>query len=80
MNRIVRENFPVERLPEELRKGFLPGERVRVSVEESHHVRAQPEPDSRPFRDFYGTAKPRFETPEQADRHLEVLRKEWERR
>jgi hypothetical protein len=33
MNRIVREHYPAEKLPEDLREGLAPGARVRVSVE-----------------------------------------------
>ncbi|MGJ3265654.1 MAG: hypothetical protein ACFE0R_20740 [Salinarimonas sp.] len=32
MNRIVKEHIPVERLPEELRRGFAEGEIVEVEV------------------------------------------------
>ena len=33
MNRIVKEHYPVERLPEELREGLDPQARARVSIE-----------------------------------------------
>jgi hypothetical protein len=33
MNRIVREHYPVERLPEDLREGIPAGEQVTVTVE-----------------------------------------------
>lgn len=37
MNRIVREHYPVEKLPADLREGMEPGETVRVTVEEVPH-------------------------------------------
>jgi hypothetical protein len=33
MNRIVREHYPVAELPEDLREGFEPNEKVRVIIE-----------------------------------------------
>ena len=33
MNRIVRENYPVADLPEDLRDGFAPGDTVTITVE-----------------------------------------------
>jgi len=33
VNRIVREHFPAEKLPQELREGLEPGARVTVTVE-----------------------------------------------
>jgi hypothetical protein len=40
MNRIVREHYPVEKLPEDLREGIPAGEQVTVTVEAEtdHHV------------------------------------------
>lgn len=32
-DRIIREDYPVERLPEDLRAGLSDGERVRVTIE-----------------------------------------------
>ncbi len=32
MNKIVKEHYPVERLPEDLRAGFSPGSLVRVTI------------------------------------------------
>lgn len=34
MNKIVREHYPVEKLPEDLRQGLPPGQTVTVTVEE----------------------------------------------
>ena len=33
MNRIVREHYPVEKLPEDLREGFSKGAAVTVTIE-----------------------------------------------
>lgn len=33
MNRIVREHYPVEKLPEDLREGFSEGAAVTVTIE-----------------------------------------------
>ena len=35
MNRIVRENYPVAELPEDLREGFASNEVVRVMIEQT---------------------------------------------
>jgi hypothetical protein len=32
MNKIVREHYPVERLPDDLRAGMIPGGRVTVTI------------------------------------------------
>jgi hypothetical protein len=40
MNKIVREHYPVERLPEDLRAGIMPGGHVTVTVVAEPQARA----------------------------------------
>jgi hypothetical protein len=40
MNKIVREHYPVEKLPDDLRAGILPGERVTVTIVAESRARA----------------------------------------
>jgi hypothetical protein len=40
MNKIVREHYPVNRLPEDLREGLNPNDVVRVVIEEAHAERS----------------------------------------
>lgn len=44
MNKIVREHYPVEKLPEDLRQSLPPGATVRLTLEmdPSEHISALP--------------------------------------
>ncbi len=69
--KIVTEHYPAEKLPEELRRGIMSGEMVRVTVE-------QPAPDAeprRPLLSFLGAAKGCY-TEEEAVSYIRMLRDE----
>ena len=70
--KIVTEDFPVEKLPEELRRGIENGEMVRVTVESN--ARAET-PGRRPLTSFFGTGKGCY-TAEEAVSYIRQLRDE----
>ena len=70
--KIVTEHFPVDRLPEELRRGIESGRMVRVVVE------AEP-PQKRSLRSFLGCGKGLYATPEEAVAEIRKLRDESDR-
>lgn len=77
MNKVVRENYPAERLPAELRHGIAPGASVRVTIEEE-----APKPLSR--QALLGSLRAAREnapgvTVEEAVARIRELRDEWER-
>ena len=82
MNRLVREHYPVSKLPEDLREGLSGPEDVTVTVE----VKAStPAPDrngnqdSGPISRYRHLARPRFTSGEEIDDHVRALRDEWDR-
>lgn len=73
LKKIVVEHFPVDRLPDELRRGLQSGQMVRVVVE------AEVErPAPRPLRELFGCAKTGLKTPEEAVAAVRTLRDEWD--
>lgn len=86
MNRIVREHYPVEKLPEDLREGRPAGTTVTVTVEDEgwetdfelevekllHH----PEPVS--LRDARAMVQQRLLDPDEAVARIRALRDEWD--
>jgi hypothetical protein len=72
VKKIVVEHCPVDRLPEELRRGLESGQMVRVVVEAELEV-----PTPRPLREFFGCAKTGLGTPEEAVAAVRALRDEW---
>jgi hypothetical protein len=70
--KIVTEHFPVDRLPEELRRGIESGRMVRVVVE------AEVEPTRVPLVDLIGSAKGLYASPEEAVAFIRALRDEWD--
>jgi hypothetical protein len=70
--KIVTEHFPVDRLPEELRRGIESGRMVRVVVE------AEVEPARIPLVDLIGSAKGLYASPEEAVAYIRALRDEWD--
>ena len=77
MNRIVREHFPVSRLPEELREGLEPGASVTVTVEEEAPKAPSAEEMRRQFLDVRKSLK-RKVTVEEAVARIRELRDEWD--
>jgi hypothetical protein len=72
MNRIVREHFPAERLPHELREGVEPSARVTVTVE----TEAAPE-SVMTLEEMFALRKEAFSSPEEAVRHIRASRDQW---
>jgi hypothetical protein len=72
--KIVTEHFPVDRLPEELRRGIESGRMVRVVVE----AEAEVEPARIPLVDLIGSAKGLYASPEEAVAYIRALRDEWD--
>lgn len=88
MNRIVRENYPVEKLPADLRSGLPEGATVTVTVEEAdkpgpEEMRAfvadvlenAPRMTWRELRQMVG---PRGVTPEEAVARIRAQRDAWD--
>jgi hypothetical protein len=72
--RRVIENFPAERLPRELLGEIDPKHRVRVIIEDQVED-ALPRP---PFAKFFGAAKERNTSQEEAVDRIRRLRDEWD--
>lgn len=73
--KIVTEHFPADKLPEELRRGIMSGEMVRVTVEHEG-VAAKP---PRSMTSFLGAAKGLYDSPEDAVAFIRQLRDESDR-
>lgn len=72
--KIVAEHYPVDKLPEELRRGFEQGAFVRVIVEpDQSDATALPTLTS-----FVGAGKGVYASPEEALAEIRRLRDEWE--
>lgn len=68
--KIVIDDYPVENLPEDVRRGIAAGERVRVTVETG---------DPRPrYLRFHGIAAHKKTTVEDAVARVRALRDEWD--
>lgn len=88
MNRIVRENYPVEKLPEDLRAGFPQGGTVTVTLDEAHkptleELRALAldtleHPRAMTLRQLREMAGPRNVTADEAVARIRALRDEWD--
>lgn len=78
MNRIVREHYPVEKLPEDLREGLAHSAFVTVTVQAKTRRSGRPQagkaldPDF--FRKLRSKAPPPTRTSEEIRRHIAELR------
>jgi hypothetical protein len=80
MNRIVREHYPVSKLPEDLREG-LPGEgKVTITAGSSTGEGPARSEPPRPLSYYRQFARSHFATIEEAVQHVRALRDEWDRR
>lgn len=73
MSRIVRQHYPVEKLPEDLRRG-IEGPYVSVTVT-SEPVASLKKPLT--YADIRARVKPRGTTTDEAVRRIRELRDEW---
>jgi hypothetical protein len=74
MNRIVRQHFPAEKLPPELREGLDSSRPVTVTIE------TEPDPnEANPLSldEIFAMREPPFLTKEEIDRDLRKQRDEW---
>jgi len=73
MNKIIRENFPAEKLPPELREGLDPKASVTVTIEtETTPI------DSMSLEQLFSLRRDVFSSAEEAARHIRSLRDEWD--
>ena len=76
MNRIVRENYRVADLPEDLRLEFENVDRVRVIIEPVLVGDSGSGPT--PLRELFARAKPGYRNFDEVVSHIEALRAEWD--
>jgi hypothetical protein len=74
MNRIVRENYPASKLPEDLRVGVDPAATVTVTVEED----AKPSEKVMSLEEIWALRAPPFRTAQEIDDNLRRDRDEWD--
>jgi hypothetical protein len=83
MNKIVREHYPVEKLPEDLREGLQAGATVRVVLEVEEETIERPsmsfEESMRLIND-YRRDNPERVSVEDAVQRVRALRDEWDER
>ncbi len=87
MNKIVREHYPVSKLPEDLREGLKPDEEVRITIESD----STPDFDAifpetaallrRPRRvmtldEIWALRRPVYSSVEEIDEHVRAMRDE----
>ncbi|TDT96863.1 hypothetical protein DFO45_2066 [Azorhizobium sp. AG788] len=81
MNRIVREHYPVEKLPDDLRAAVEDESSVRVVLERETAAPPAGEMAREGHFSRWGHLRQtRFETPEGVVAHVRALRDEWDRR
>ena len=73
MNKIVRQNYPASKLPEDLREGIDPSMRVTVTVTED-------EPTHRPMtlEEIWALRRPPYRSAENIVSGIRQLRDEWD--
>ena len=72
MNKIVRQHFPAEKLPPELREGFASDARVTVTIE----AEIKPIGDMS-LEELFTLRRDVFASAEEAAQHIRTLREEW---
>ena len=91
MGRIVRDRYPIEKLPEDLRDGLSRGAIVRVTVEELSRtppaeisgagevVTSGVEPRSGlTLEQLFARRKPNFASGDEVDTYVRAMRDEWD--
>ncbi|ALA17040.1 hypothetical protein AL346_06005 [Chelatococcus sp. CO-6] len=86
MGRVVREHYPVSKLPEDLRDDLDPTATVRVVIEEEVRPGAKAPEQTRErqqifkkLADFRRQARPSFSSADEINAHVRSLRDEWDR-
>ena len=82
MNRIVREHYPVSKLPEELRDELSGQQRVTLTIQwgadESGTELATKRPDTvKSLEELFAMAEPTFKSLDEVTAHVRSLRDEW---
>jgi hypothetical protein len=74
MSRIVRENYPASKLPEDLRAGVDPSSTVTVTI-----VEEEKRPEKvMTLEEIFALRRPPFRTAEEIDEDLRRQRDEWD--
>lgn len=76
MNRIVRENYPVADLPEDLREGFAPGEMVTIILESPKKPPASEHVPS--LDELFAIRRPPYRSMEEIVAEIRQDRDEWD--
>jgi hypothetical protein len=72
MNKIVRENYPAERLPEDLREGVDPKSVVTVTIEQTLPERVLS------LEEIFALRRPPYRTKEEIDADIRRERDAWD--
>ncbi len=75
MNRIVRENYPVSKLPKDLRTGLDPEAAVTVTIIEEE---AKPQENSMSLEEIWALRAPPFRIAQEIDDDLRRDRDAWD--
>jgi hypothetical protein len=78
MNKIIRENYPVSKLPEDLRPTNDPAARVKVTIEEETIGEEQPPEKVMTLEEICALRRPPYRTKEEIDADLRRDRDEWD--
>jgi hypothetical protein len=78
MNKIVREHYPVSKLPEDLRPSDDPNARVTVIVEQEPADSLKRPEHVMTLEEIFAARRPPFRTKEEIDADLRQQRDEWD--
>jgi len=80
MNRIVRDHYPAERLPDDLQKLIDPTRPIRIVIEQEDDHRARKSPDElmAMIESYRATKDNSGKTVEEAVAEIRALRDEWD--
>lgn len=89
MNKIIKEHYPVAKLPEDLRDGLNPAQEVRITIEIASDIQAASEEKTLPswFRrldrvlsveEIFTLRRPPFRSGEEIDAEIRRQRDEWD--
>ena len=73
MNKIIRENYPASKLPEDLREGIDPSTRVTVTV-----VEDRPSYQPMTLEEIWASRRPPYRSAEDIVGGIRQLRDEWD--
>lgn len=72
MNRIVKQHYPAARLPEELRVGINPDDKVTITVE------SEPRPQNvMSLEEMFAMRRDVYASQSDVNAHIEEMRDEW---